>query len=139
MMEIEDELRQAAELFDPVPAQLKRAAIAAYTWRTIDAELAELVFDSLDQPLAVRSSDQPRLLTFRSNDLVVEVELDARNLVGRVSLPPVEVIVQHSGGEVTVTADQLGRFTVRGLEPGPLRLRCRFDGDRSLVTDWIAA
>ena len=138
-MDIEDELREAAELFDPVPAQLKRAAIAAYTWRTIDAELAELVFDSLDQPLAVRSSDQPRLLTFRSEELVVEVELDGGNLVGRVSSPPVEVIVQHGGGEVAISADQLGRFAVRGLGQGPLRLRCRFDDDRWLVTDWITA
>jgi hypothetical protein len=138
-MDLEDELRQAAELFDPIPARLKQTVIAAYTWRTIDAELAELVYDSLDQPLAVRGPDQPRLLTFRSDELFIEVEIDGGNLVGRVSVPPVEMVVQHRGGEIAVTSDPLGRFAVRDLEQGPLRLRCGFEGNRTLVTDWIAA
>jgi hypothetical protein len=139
-MDLEADLRRAAELFDPVPPHLVRGAISAFTWRTIDAELAELVFDSLDQPLAVRGPGQPRLLTFRADEVVVEVELDDQLLVGRVSpATAAEVRVQHGGVEVAVTADGLGRFTVRGLASGPLRLRCTFDDGRSLVTDWIAA
>src|SRR5688500_9386673 len=102
MMDLEDELRQAAELFDPVPARLKQAAVAAYAWRTIDAELAELVFDSFDQPMAVRGPGRPRLLTFRSEELLIEVELDERHLVGRVSSPPVAMAIQHGGGEAAV-------------------------------------
>src|SRR5688572_9434203 len=131
MDHLEDELRRAAELFDPVPARLKNALIAAYAWHTIDADLAELVFDSPGQPLAVRGPGQPRLLTFRSDELVIEVELDDSNLVGRVNVAPLEVVVLHSGGEVAITADGLGRFAVRGLAAGPLRLRCAFEGGRS--------
>ena len=33
---------------DPVPERLDEAARSAYTWRTIDAELAELMADSAD-------------------------------------------------------------------------------------------
>ena len=138
-MDLEADLRRAAELFDPVPPHLVRGAISAFPWRTIDAELAELVFDSLDQPLAVRGPGQPRLLTFRVDEVVVEVELEGNNLVGRVSPAAAEVLIQHGGGEVTVGADGLGRFTVGGLASGPLRLRCTFEAGRSLVTDWITA
>lgn len=62
--ELEGRLRQAAELFDPVPDSLLRVATGAYSFRTIDAELADLTFDSLAGPAPVRGGEQPRLLTF---------------------------------------------------------------------------
>jgi hypothetical protein len=65
---LEAGLRDAAARFDPVPAELIQAAVAAFSWRTADAELAALAFDSLlDQPgdALVRSAGGPRLLSFR--------------------------------------------------------------------------
>jgi len=44
---LEAGLRDAAARFDPVPAELIQAAVAAFSWRTADAELAALAFDSL--------------------------------------------------------------------------------------------
>ena len=41
-------------------------ARAAWTWRTIDEELAELVFDSAAELTGVRSEDTARQLTFRA-------------------------------------------------------------------------
>ena len=45
--ELEAELRQLAANREPVPAQLHQAAVDAFSWRDIDAEIAELVYDSL--------------------------------------------------------------------------------------------
>ena len=50
----------------PFPSVLA-AARGSFTWRTIDAELAELAYDSAldtERLTAVRSADTARLLTF---------------------------------------------------------------------------
>ena len=44
----EAELRALFARVDPVPPLLDDAARAAFTWRTVDAELAELMRDSAD-------------------------------------------------------------------------------------------
>ena len=55
------ELRQFGRMLDPVPAQVLFAARGSLAWRRLDADLAELSFDSLvdgDLELAgVRSGD----------------------------------------------------------------------------------
>jgi hypothetical protein len=42
-----EELRRIASFVEPVPPETVAAARAAFAWRTIDAELAALVHDSL--------------------------------------------------------------------------------------------
>ncbi|HEY7487532.1 MAG TPA: hypothetical protein VH912_23965 [Streptosporangiaceae bacterium] len=139
-IELEAELRQAAELLDPVPARLLRDAAQAYTFRTIDAELAELTFDSLAAEELVRGSDRPRLLTFQASTRTIEVEVagagDDRRLIGTISpAEPIPIDVRSRERVTTVTADELGRFqTGAGLGAGPYSLRC---GD--VVTDWFSA
>ena len=44
----EAELRAISSHLDPVPQLLDDAARAAFTWRTVDAELAELMRDSAE-------------------------------------------------------------------------------------------
>jgi hypothetical protein len=141
------ELRAAGAL-DPVPADAIAAARAAFVWRTIDAELAELTYDSLlegeeEKELAgVRGPATARSLTFASDDLTVELDASAvgagRRLVGQLVPPqPGEVEVRHAGGTVTVPADELGRFSA-DVAAGPVSLHCR--GGRSptpVTTDWV--
>jgi hypothetical protein len=54
------EVARAAELADPVPAEVLEAARASLTWLRVDAELAELLADSKNAPRAVRSQRSPR-------------------------------------------------------------------------------
>ena len=140
-------LRAVAGSADPVPPAVVQAARDSFTWRTIDAELAELAYDSLlDDALlvGVRGGDGPRSLTFETADVVVEVEvLDAgehRRLLGQLVPPrPAEIQVRHSGGLVTVDADEVGRFTAAGVAPGPVSLRCRVAGTDAapVETPWV--
>jgi hypothetical protein len=143
---LEHELRAAAARFDPVPAELLRRAVDGFSWRTIDAEYAELTFDSLvdTDTLLVRGAEESRLLTFRAGGLAIEVEVTAtgasRSLVGQL-LPPRPAIleIRNEAGTVTVEADDLGRFSGRSLPAGPTSLHCRpGHGHPAVVTGWIS-
>jgi hypothetical protein len=143
--ELEARLRSAADLIDPVPDRSRHLAEQAFTLRTLGAELAELVFDSVvDTEALVRGGGQPRLLTFQADALGIEVEVVAadrvRRIIGQV-IPPetMEVEVRSGDRVVTVRADALGRFVAEGVTAGPFSLVCRFpEGDRPpVVTDWI--
>jgi hypothetical protein len=138
-------LGRAVEAHDPVPADVVAAAKASYTWRTIDAELAELSFDSLlEDSVQVRGHDQPRLLTFEGAsvtiELVVVAEAANRKLEGQ--LVPVQramVEVVHTGGVESAQADDSGRFRADTLGAGPMRIRVVPDaGNRVTETDWVA-
>ncbi|HWB71196.1 MAG TPA: hypothetical protein VG452_03185, partial [Egibacteraceae bacterium] len=110
------ELRALAGRVDPPPAELLAAARASYTWRTVDAELAELAeltYDSmLDDPAlaGVRGAGQRRLLAFEASALAVEVEVAAvgerRRLVGQLTPPAwAELDIRHAEGSSSVRTD----------------------------------
>jgi hypothetical protein len=148
------QLRSLFDRLDPVDNGLLEQARFAYTWRTVDAELAELSFDSLvDREMMAGVRDDgastlgPRMLGFGAvvggEDVAIEVEITAGSdrpvLVGQV-LParPGTVEVQSGSGEVTaVDADGLGRFRVEPVPGGPLRLRVRH-GDSMIQTTWVS-
>jgi hypothetical protein len=143
-----ERLRKLAQQLDPVPQSVLSAARASLTWRTIDAELAELVYDSaLDEArlVTVRGADGPRLLTFESPEITVDVEVSTVSgrltLVGHVIPPgPTTIEVHHRDGALSVESDDRGRFLVEGVSTGPVRLLCRVVGgtESALVeTDWI--
>ena len=146
--ELERELKSAEQLLDPIPPRLLRDAMDIFGWRTIDAELAELVFDSADNQAAelVRGSGQPRLLTFQASDLSIELELTAggpeRRIAGRlVPARPADVEIRYGVLQRTVTTDELGRFSVTSPGSGPVSLRFRPAGSTAswqVVTDWIS-
>ena len=139
------ELSRVVTAGDPVPADVIAAAKASFTWRTIDAELAELAFDSLldDEAVLVRGSDQPRLLTFEGSsvtiELVVVTEDDSRRVIGQlVPVQPATVEVVHSGGTTSAVADDLGRFQADELGAGPMRVRVVPADGPPTETDWVA-
>jgi hypothetical protein len=146
--ELAERLRAAAHSADAVPAEVVAAAKACFTWRTIDAELAELSFDSYDDELVgVRGAGPTRSLTFERGDTVVELELEestggTRRLTGQVSPVPVAAIELHQVGRadpVALAADQYGRFRAENVAAGPFRLLCRFADAPVMFTDWVNA
>jgi hypothetical protein len=140
--ETENRLRTIIGQVDPVPPGLDEAARAAFTWRTIDEELAELMRDSADESaeVLVRSSSVSRQLSFESPRLGIELEVVAtgpreRRLEGQL-LPPgsATVTVERPGeGGVSVQADELGRFALDGLRAGVVRLHVMLRGAQIAV------
>src|SRR5688572_7244661 len=62
---------------DPVPELLLRISDGLFTWRTVDAELAELVLADAEATAEVRGT-LTHIDTFVVGDRVIEVELDDR-------------------------------------------------------------
>jgi hypothetical protein len=148
------ELHGLLARLDPVPPQLLEQVRRAFCWRTIDAELAELSFDSLvdrEAALAVRAGGdtalEPRMLGFgavvNGEDLSIEVEASVSDgrcvLVGQLWPPDAAVVEVQSGAgqSCEVPADELGRFQVDPVPGGPVRLRVAHAG-RVVQTTWIS-
>ncbi|MFF6986374.1 hypothetical protein [Streptomyces sp. NPDC010273] len=140
---LEEELRQAAAILDPVPADLRQLAMDAYALYDMDARLAELTFDSLIDAIPVRGAmDVPRMLTFTAGDLSIDVEVTSEGLMGQV-MPPQPAGIEVLNGPqalrlTTLTADALGRFTSDAPPAGPFALRLRAGGE-VVVTEWLRA
>ncbi len=135
-------LAEALERADPVPAHVMDNARAAFTWRTIDAELAELVFDSALHSSGVRSEETNRQVTFRSSNVEIEImilEDRGRRLVGQL-VPARDATIELIGadGMQSSSTDGLGRFAFAQLDDGPARLVVvGSDGRRVVQTDWV--
>jgi hypothetical protein len=143
----EAELRAIFAHMDPVPQLLDEAARDAFGWRTVDAELAELMRDSAeaaDDALLVRGAHGPRQLSFESPQLGIELEVTAtgprqRRLAGQI-LPPsgATVTVERPGEDgMSVQADELGRFVLDGLRAGVVRLHIAMRGAQ-IAIPWTA-
>jgi hypothetical protein len=138
---LEEELRRAAGILDPVPDALRQLAVDAFALHDLDARLAELTFDSLVDAIPVRgATDAPRMLTFHSGDVTLDVEVTARGLMGQV-LPPQAATVEVLSGPqpgASLVADAMGRFASDVAPAGPFALRLRAGGE-VVVTEWLRA
>lgn len=136
------QLRDVAELADPIPEAVLTAARAAFTWRTIDAELAELTADSLLAAAGVRASQAARLLTFNAPGVEIEVEVavtgGARRLTGQlVPVASAELTVRWGDGATSTTSDDLGRFTAHDVPAGLVRIEIRRPSQAPIMTSWV--
>jgi hypothetical protein len=136
-------LSEIASIADPVPEALLSAARAAFALRDLDARVAELIRDSaIDASATAVRGPGPRMLSFESGEVAIECEItpDAatRDIFGQLvggRAPTVDA--QVPGRQpVTVTVDADGCFSVRGLPPGPARLRAHLADGTTLVTSW---
>lgn len=138
------ELRNVVEQADPIPDHVVAAAKAAFIWRTIDAELAELAADSTLSTTATRAADAARLLTFQANAVEIEVEVAAtgatRRLTGQLVPPSAAAVsVRWAAGSLEAQADELGRFTVEAVPAGTVSIAITRPGDlRPVVTSWVS-
>ena len=138
---LEEELRGAAAVLDPLPAELLQLAMDAYLLHDLDARVAELTFDSLVDAIPVRGvEDPPRMLTFQAGELTVDVEVTGDGLLGQL-LPPQSARIEVLGGPGAarpLTVDAMGRFAADTPPSGPFALRLRTGGD-VIVTEWLRA
>lgn len=124
---------------DPVPDHVTGAAEAAFAWRTVDEELAEIIHDSAGEnvPAGVRGAG-PRQIAYETASCTVEIELDpdASQLIGQV-IPPTPGRVELFGpaGEATVEPSSSGLFRFELPSRGPVALRVT--GEVNLRTPWL--
>jgi hypothetical protein len=125
-----------------VPADFVAAAKQAFAWHNIDAELAQLTYDSREahHELATRTEAASiRALTFTSGRLTIELEVGQDSLVGQIvpAQPAVITVLPRTGSEIVITADEIGCFSVEPIPAGQFRLRCRTSAGVETMTGWI--
>lgn len=138
------ELRAALQE-PPVDEKLIRAAQAAFTWRTVDADLEILSLESelaVSDTATVRDAGQaaPRVFAFHGERLSVEIEIDDDGIVGQLTPPgPARItLVTPDGPQAAADADEVGCFSLPAPPPGPMRLDCQRGSERFL-TEWTTA
>jgi hypothetical protein len=125
-----------------VPEWFVETGKNAYAWHNIDAELAQLTYDSLDdreRAAAVRSEAASiRALTFTSARLSIELEVSESSLVGQIIPPRAGTLEVHTTAGVTSSpVDEIGCFVVDPIPSSPFRLRCRTKDGADVLTGWI--
>ncbi len=136
-------LREALRARESVPPEFVEAAKNAFAWHNIDAELAQLTYDSSrdsDYEPSVRAEAASiRALTFTSAHLTIELEVTRDSLLGQII--PVQAgvikIQPRDGAETEFPGDEIGCFSVRPIPTGPFRLRCRTAAGLDALTGWI--
>jgi hypothetical protein len=138
---VRDAIREAED----VPPDFVEAGRTAFAWHNIDAELAALTYDSLQDALAdaeARSATEPaelRCLIFDASELSIELEIIGDTLRGQLGPPqPGDVELRQASGPVTrVEVNDVGHFSAAPVPAGSFRLYCRTQRGQAVLTDWI--
>ena len=135
-------LGEALKAREAVPEWFVETGKNAYAWHNIDAELAQLTYDSSrdrDAVAAVRSEAASiRALTFTSVQLSIELEVAGGSLVGQIIPPRAGTLEVHTKAGVTsLPVDEIGCFAVTPIPNSPFRLRCRTEDGTDVLTGWI--
>lgn len=141
--ELLGDLRRA--LRSSAPDWVHGAGRAAYSWHTVDAELADLSYDSAADPAGAlaRARADPaalRALTFVASGVTIEVEVTAAGVQGHVvPAAPGEVELHLPDGSRYATAlDDVGWFLFARRPDGRFRLQLRLAGGGTALTPWTA-
>jgi hypothetical protein len=140
-------LRQAFAARRAVPHAFVQAGQDAFAWHDIDAELAQLTYDStrLTEPaMATRAPEEAaiRVLTFTSAQAGMQIELEVQEdaLAGQI-LPMQSAAIElqtKTGTQQPISADEVGCFWISPIPREDFRLRCRpVAGDAEVVTVWV--
>jgi len=136
-------LREVIAASPAVPPALLAIARNAYAWHHIDAELAQLSYDSrFDTELSAGMRSEAasvRALTFASARFSIEVEINDEALFGQLVPPqPGTVELRTLDGQTLDTElDEAGCFTVAPKPGSQFRLRFRTQDHSDVLTGWV--
>ncbi len=125
-----------------VPAAVTAAARAAFDTRSLEAELAALIYDSAtDDRLLIGSraaADSVRILVFRHEGSTIEIEFVEGRALGQIDPVSAGMVSLESPqaqlGQAEV--DGAGCFVIEGSFSGLVRLVLRGPAETRLVTEW---
>ena len=136
-------LQQALHAQRAVPPEFIEAGKNAFAWHNIDAELAQLTYDStLDsgRELSLRAEAASiRALTFTSAHLTIELEVAQDSLLGQIipAQPATIKIQPRQGTETALATDEIGCFSIQPIPSGPFRMHCDTAAGVDALTGWI--
>ena len=133
-------LAEAVAEAEAVTDRAREAARGAFTWRTVDSELLELLHDSaVEEGAAVRAGRRrARTLSFASGMLGLEVEVDGEHVRGQVigDIVPTVVLQRTDAPDRAVPVGPAGFFKISDVPAGPVRFVARA-AEWSLTSRWV--
>ena len=137
-------LGEAVKARQAVPEWFVETGKNAYAWHNIDAELAQLTYDSdgdagpgRGRPSGRRPPRSGRSRSPRracpSSSRWPRIRWWARSS----RLGPGTLEVHTTGGVTSSPVDEIGCFTVTPIPASPFRLRCRTEDGTDVLTGWI--
>ena len=136
-------LQQARRARQAVPPAFAEAGKNTFAWHSIDAELAQLTYDSTRHtgrvPTARAEGASIRALTFSSVHLTIELEVTRDSLLCQVvpAQPAIIEVQARTGAATRVNADGIGCFSIHPIPRGLFRLRCQTAAGIDVLTGWI--
>jgi hypothetical protein len=136
-------LRAARRARLAVPAWFIAMGKSAFAWHDVDAELAQLTYDSVGdhrEALAMRSEPASiRALTFTSAHVSLQFEVNGDSLLGEVIPAQAGVLEIHTkaGPAATTEVNEIGCFEIAPIPPAPFRLRYHAPDGTDVTTSWI--
>jgi hypothetical protein len=144
-------LRELFDRVDPPPQEVTEFARAALGWRSLEADLAELLEDSaLETGLATATRSgaaTSRRLSFRGAELAIEVEVGpeaegSRRVMGMLvpasGMVTIEVQELEGGILATVETDVLGRFRLELPDARRIRFRVARSDGPPVESSWVS-
>ena len=147
-LELLDRLSTIASVVDPVPDHVREMSRALFAFRNVDAELMEVVELDGDRLEAVRGgAPTSRMHFFEFGELSLDVELTMTGgfceVVGVVADPGgsagTSVTVDTMGASFTTMPDEDGRFAVRNVPEGMVRISLDRGSRPKVATPWFDA
>jgi hypothetical protein len=124
-----------------VPDAFVEMGKGGYAWHRIDAELAQLTYDSGTVRIAAVRSETAsvRALSFASAHLSMELEVTEDCLLGWVIPSRAGTLEAQTGAGASTetTVDEIGCFAVDPIPASPFRLRFRTADGTDVLTVWV--
>ena len=136
-------LGEAIKASQAVPSWFVETGKNAFAWHNIDAELAQLTYDSNEdrreaavmrsETASIRPSPSPRPISAWSS------RSPGTHCSARPSRRgPGTLEIHTRAGEISTTeVDEIGCFSVNPIPDSPFRLRCRTADGTDVLTGWI--
>jgi hypothetical protein len=126
-----NDVRDAFERADPMPADLPERIKFALVLRNLEAEVALLAADDDLQPAGARGVEQTRTVTFDSASLTIMIRIESNGngtvrVDGWLAPPERRVIELRTEAEtLTAVSDEQGRFAFACVPHGTVQLVVR--------------
>lgn len=134
-------LGDAVRARQAVPDAFVEMGKGGYAWHRIDAELAQLTYDSGTVRIAAVRSETAsvRALSFASAHLSMELEVTEDCLLGWVIPSRAGTLEAQTGAGASTetTVDEIGCFAVDPIPASPFRLRFRAADGTDVLTVWV--
>lgn len=120
---------------DRPPTDAIEAAYAAYGWRTLDADLAQLIEDSQVEVVGFRDAAYSRVVAYETDLGTIEVSIDNKHFRAEITPIPTKLVLRRTTDSRELAVNDAGQASASGVS-GPVRFEIFWE-QGSALTPWL--